>query len=259
MKILGLIGYPLTHSYSPAYFSKKFANEGIDNFTYQLFPLRSIEELPELLEKEPHLIGFNVTIPYKSAIIPYLHTLSEEARKIGAVNTVFVNREKLSLHLMGHNTDAPAFEYTLKEILPSTAIKALILGSGGVARAVIYTLTQMGIDYDIVSRNKANGITHTYETLTQQIIAEHQLIINCTPLGMYPETHKCPFLPYNALTHNHIVYDLIYNPQETLLLKKARAQGAFCKNGLDMLHRQADLAWKFWQKALNNSENMPHP
>ncbi len=247
MNLLGLIGYPLEHSFSPGYFARKFALEGIDNFTYRLLPLKSLEELPSLVDKEPHLIGFNVTIPYKTAIIPYLNSLTPEAKAIGAANTVAIVRGVNSIHLVGHNTDAPAFEYTLTEMLPDEPIRALVLGSGGAARAVAYTFAKLNIPYAFVGRKKKDGISFTYPELTPQIVEEHNLIINCTPVGMYPAIDKCPPLPYDALGNGHILYDLIYNPEKTLFLKKGENRGALCRNGLKMLHRQADLAWEFWQ------------
>lgn len=247
MTLFGLIGYPLVHSYSPAYFARKFADEKLTSHEYRLFPLKNLEDLPSLLQTYPQLKGFNVTIPYKKAIAPYLHRMTPEARAIGAVNTVAVikNGEEIQLH--GHNTDAPAFRITLQKLLGDNRPPALVLGTGGAAQAVIYTLHQLGIEPQVVSRGKKDMRTLTYAELNPDVISKCKLIVQCTPLGMFPDEDTYPPLPYEAITPEHILYDLIYNPEETLFLKKGRVTGATTVNGLEMLHLQAELSWQFWQ------------
>lgn len=247
MILYGLIGYPLGHSYSPAYFARKFADENQNDHEYRLFPLKTIEELPSLLQAYPQLKGFNVTIPYKKALLPYLHRLTPEARAIGAVNTVAVVRNGDEIQLHGHNTDAPAFSITLQKVLGDQRPQALVLGTGGAAQAVIYTLRQLGIRFRVVSREKKDIDTLTYKELMPDIVSNCKLIVQCTPLGMFPHEDGCPDLPYEAITSDHILYDLIYNPLETLFLKKGKEKGATTVNGLEMLHLQAEMSWKFWQ------------
>ncbi|MCM1310525.1 MAG: shikimate dehydrogenase [Bacteroides sp.] len=245
MNIYGLIGFPLGHSFSAKFFSEKFAAEGIDA-EYRNFEIPEIGDLMELLAEYPDIKGFNVTIPYKQQIIPYLTELSPAAKAIGAVNTVNVihDSEGNVTALIGHNTDSPAFARTLAPMLPLEPVSALILGTGGASHAVAAALDTLGIDHTTVSRTK--GLT--YADLTAEIVTHNRLIVNTTPLGMSPRTDACPDIPYEALTDRHICYDLIYNPTETLFLKKGAAQGASTKNGLDMLHLQALLAWQIWQK-----------
>lgn len=247
MTLYGLIGYPLGHSYSPAYFARKFADEKLTGHEYRLFPLKNIEELTSLLQSYPQLKGFNVTIPYKKSILPYLHRLTPEAQAIGAVNTVAVIRKGDEIQLHGHNTDAPAFRATLQKLLDAQRPQALILGTGGAAQAVIYSLRQLGIEPWVVSREKKDSGTLTYDELTPEIVSKCKLIVQCTPLGMFPHVDTCPPLPYEAITPEHILYDLIYNPEETLFLKKGKDKGAITINGLEMLHLQAEISWQFWQ------------
>ncbi|MDK2909540.1 MAG: shikimate dehydrogenase [Bacteroidales bacterium] len=254
MNILGLIGFPLEHSFSPEYFSHKFARAGISDFEYRLFPLKDLKELPQLLVNVPNLLGFNVTIPYKEAIIPHLDNLTEEALEIGAVNTVAVHRKGNKLFLTGHNTDAPAFEETIQDLIKMQPRRTLILGSGGASKAVNYALSKLSIEYDLVGRVKREGIRYTYNELTPHILSQYTLIVNCTPLGMHPDTESFPPIPYEGLSSNHVLYDLVYNPHETLFLKKGKFHGAFTINGLRMLFRQADLAWEFWKKTLKLPE-----
>lgn len=248
MKLYGLIGRPLGHSFSAKFFSEKFAAEGIDA-EYRNFELPEIDNLMELLAELPELEGFNVTIPYKQLILPYLTEFSPQAREIGAVNTVRVNHDSDGnvTSLTGHNTDAPAFARTLAPLLPGRALSALVLGTGGASRAVCTSLNALGISYQLISRTPAPDRL-TYSDLTPQLIAENLLIVNTTPLGMSPRTDACPDIPYDSLTESHVCYDLIYNPAETLFLSRAAEHGATTRNGMAMLHLQALLAWQIWQK-----------
>jgi shikimate dehydrogenase len=248
MKKLGLIGYPLEHSFSKKYFTRKFKEEGLKNWKYELYPLVEIKKLPELLENEPELIGLNVTIPHKIAVIPLLDELDEEAIKTGAVNTIkILNNSSLNRkYLVGYNTDIFGFEKSLVPLLKENHKNALILGTGGAAKAVKYVLQKLGIEYDFVSRSDV--FDFRYEDLNKSVIEEHSLIINTTPLGMHPETDKCPLIPFKYIGENHLLYDLIYNPEESLFLKRGKQQGAITKNGLEMLYLQAEKSWEIWNK-----------
>lgn len=243
MNIYGLIGFPLGHSFSAKFFTEKFAAEGIDA-VYRNYELPDISDLMELLSEYPDIRGINVTIPYKQQIIPYLTSVSPQAEAIGAVNTVKVihDEEGNVKELCGYNTDAPAFARTLAPLLPLEAVSALVLGSGGASRAVCNALDALSVRYRVVSRSGR----FTYADLTDEVMADSRLIVNTTPLGMSPNIDSCPDIPYSALTPGHVCYDLVYNPAETLFLQKAAAQGARTKNGLDMLHLQALLAWQIW-------------
>jgi shikimate dehydrogenase len=243
LKKLGLIGYPLVHSFSKKYFSEKFARENIAGYAYDVFPLKAIDEFPALLKSEPELMGLSVTIPYKEAVIPFLDELDETARGIGAVNCIKISEGKLK----GYNTDAFGFRQSLRPFLDSNHDKALIFGTGGAAKAVAYVLDSLGIHYWFVSRHKNNveNCLH-YDEVTESIVSSCKLLINCTPVGMAPKTEACLPLPYNVITPQHLVYDLIYNPEETLFLKKAREQGALISNGYNMLVFQAEEAWRVW-------------
>ncbi len=247
---LGLIGYPLSHSFSKKYFSKKFEKEQIGNFHYELFPIENIDLLPELLIKQPNLLGLNVTIPYKQQILAYLDEIDEEAEKIGAVNTIEVKAGKLK----GYNTDIHGFEISLIKLLepfgrPRNELKALILGTGGAAKAVAYVLEKLGISYQFVSRKEGRR-NITYNKLTKRQLKIHHLIINTTPLGMAPKVETLPELPYEALTRQHFLYDLVYNPQLTEFLKQGLEKKATVINGLKMLHLQAEKAWSIWTKEM---------
>ncbi len=240
MKIYGLIGYPLGHSWSPNFFNDKFNKDGLDA-EYQLFSLESIDMFPTLLKQRPDLAGLNVTIPYKQAIIPYLDELSQEASAIGAVNTIVFQNGKL----IGHNTDAFGFASTLDQFSLSPQTEALVLGTGGSSLAVKYILEQRNIPYLTISRDKMKGQL-TYDELTTDIITAHNLIVNCTPVGMHPNTKDCLPLPFSGITDQHVVIDLIYNPEQTELLRRATAQKAKTTNGLHMLQQQALKAWQLW-------------
>lgn len=243
MSAYGLIGYPLSHSFSPAYFEKKFAALHL-NDSYALFPLQDIKELPALIQAHPSLAGLNVTIPYKETILPYLDYIDATAQVIGAVNCIKLNRGKL----LGFNTDWIGFTKSMLPLLDTPKdYTALVLGTGGASKAVQYALTQLHIPFQLVSRNATASSIH-YEVLSPSIIAAHKLIINTTPVGMYPNVAACPLPFTEAIGDQHIVMDLLYNPSETLLLQKAAAKGALIKNGYDMLCLQADACWEIWQQ-----------
>ena len=254
MKLLGLIGYPLSHSFSKKYFTQKFENEGLTHdWEYELFPIESIEQLPDLLRGHPDFVGLNVTIPYKESVMYWLDELDETAETIGAVNCIKIIDGKLK----GYNTDYYGFQKSLLGLIcpprpqggslveGSLDLKALILGTGGSAKAVSYALKELKIPYQYVSRHKsAHGFT--YADLDKSIMASHQLIVNCTPLGMSPNTEGCPPIPYEYLDNQHFMYDLIYNPEESTFLKKGKERGAKVKSGLDMLYFQAEKGWEIW-------------
>lgn len=243
MKKFGLIGYPLKNSFSQNYFNSKFLSLGLLHYEYINFPLNRIDQLDNLLATEPDLVGFNVTIPYKEAIIPFLAELDTSAREAGAVNCV----KKVNSKLIGYNTDVFGFETSLVPLLANTSnLKALVLGTGGAAKAVACVLRKLSIPYEFVSRTPEAG-QFSYAELSPEILGTHKLIINCTPLGMFPDVEQKPPLSYNLLTPEHISYDLIYLPIETLFLRHSREQGAITKNGLEMLHLQAEKSWEIWK------------
>lgn len=246
MKLYGLIGYPLEHSSSPDFFHRKFEKEGIHDADYCLFPIKEITELPRLVAEHPDLSGFNVTSPYKQAILPYLTRTDNAADTIGAVNTVRVVRENGQTELHGYNTDYIGFAESLMERLPRTPKRALVLGTGGGARAVAYALTGLHTEVTFVSRTQGRNAL-TYRDLTAEIVEDNQLIVNATPLGMHPAPDGCPDFPYEWLTNRHFLYDLIYNPVETEFLRRGRVRGADTCNGLSMLYLQAEAAWSLWR------------
>ena len=250
MRVFGLIGYPLSHSFSPGYFSQKFSKEGIEDAGYQLFPIKTIEKLTELLSSDLNICGLNVTIPYKQQVLPFLDEIDETAGFIGAVNTLCVLRTSEGISLKGYNTDVIGVRDSLKG--QEHHKKALILGNGGASKAVIYTLKQLGIKYTIVSRTPKKSDQISYDQLSEDIIRENTLIINTTPLGMSPNTNEYPPLPYQAIGQNHFIFDLIYNPEETLFMKKSRQNGAQILNGKLMLYSQAEASWQLWNKTENN-------
>ena len=240
----GLIGYPLVHSFSIGYFNEKFQNECIDA-TYENFEIPSIENLTEILDSNPELKGLNVTIPYKEKVISYLDSISPEARAIGAVNVIKVNHKGNKTELKGYNSDVIGFTQSIEPLLERYHKKALVLGTGGASKAIIFSLKSLGIETLTVSRFERHGCVR-YEDITPEMIKEYNVIVNCTPCGMYPQTDDCPNLPYEAMDSHTLLYDLIYNPDETLFLKKGKAQGATVKNGLEMLLLQAFASWNFW-------------
>lgn len=243
MKKLGLLGKNIGYSFSKNYFTKKFLEENIDHlYSYQNFDIQDINEFTNLLQKNPELIGLNVTIPYKEEIIPFLDELSDNAKQIGAVNTIKIEPNG---KLLGDNTDFFGFAESLKPLLQSHHKKALILGTGGAAKAIAFGLQKLNIDFTFVSRIiKENTIG--YEDLDSKTGEEYQIVINCTPLGTFPNTEVCPDIPYELFTKDHIAYDLIYNPDKTTFLNRAEENGAIIKNGHEMLILQAEKAWKIW-------------
>lgn len=254
MRTYGLIGYPLSHSFSPAFFSEKFKREKIRNAEYKLFPLKKIQDFPCLLDKESGLCGLNVTIPYKQSVIPFLDELDEIALRANAVNCIRIVHQKNKKILIGHNTDIQAFQRSLKKYLKPFHAKAMILGTGGASRAVMHALLNLGIDHlFFVTRQLGRGkpiVTMEYNRLSKDIMDEHKIIINTTPLGMHPDENACPPLPYRHITEKHLLFDLIYNPAETLFMKKGRARGATVVNGLEMLRLQAEKSWDIWNSGL---------
>ncbi|TAF66291.1 MAG: shikimate dehydrogenase [Cytophagales bacterium] len=243
MFLYGLIGYPLSHSFSKQYFTQKFQKAQLTNHQYELFPLSSIDELPNLLKTQPQLKGFNVTIPYKQSIIQYLDALSPQASIIGAVNTVKITSEA---KLIGHNTDYEGFRRTLPTNLFSENLAALVLGTGGASKAVQAVLKDIKIPFQLVSRSPQPDAWQ-YESLEAKHFQSYELIVNTTPLGMYPAIETCPPIPYENLSAKNYCYDLVYNPTETLFLRKAKERGATIQNGLSMLYEQAEAAWQIWQ------------
>lgn len=243
----GLIGYPLGHSFSINYFNQKFQDEGIDA-VYENFEIPTIDALTEVLDTNPNLRGLNVTIPYKEKVIPFLDSVSPEARAIGAVNVIRVTHEGNDTKLKGYNSDVIGFTQSIEPMLDKKwHKKALILGTGGASKAIDYGLRNLGLETVFVSRYERPG-TIQYTSITPEVIKEYNVIVNCTPIGMYPKTEECPLLPYEAMDQHTILYDLIYNPDETLFMKLGAEHGAQTKNGLEMLLLQAFASWEFWHE-----------
>jgi shikimate dehydrogenase len=244
----GLIGYPLKHSFSKSFFNDKFAAEKIDA-EYLNFEILSIKEFKSILKAHPNLKGLNVTIPYKELVIPYLDQLSENVKLIGAVNVIKIERSKGKVKkLTGFNSDIIGFKESIKPLLQPHHQQALVLGTGGSAKAIYYGLKQLGILPTYVSRKKTADTILTYEELTPEVMSAHTLIVNCTPVGMWPAVDECPDIPYEQVTDRHLLYDLLYNPNETMFMKSGAKQGATVKNGLEMLLLQAFKSWDFWQE-----------
>ncbi len=241
MRLFGLIGYPLSHSFSKKYFTEKFEKEEITECRYDLFPLKTIQELSILLQQQPELEGLNITIPYKKKVFSFLDT-SHIPEGIDACNCINITDGKLA----GYNTDVTGFEKSLKPLLKTFHKKALVLGNGGATAAVIYVLQKLNIQFEIVSRKKHSGSAFTYSDLDKSIMTENLLIINTTPLGMFPETDTCSDIPYQFITEKHLLYDLVYNPAKTLFLQKGEERGATIKNGEEMLILQAEESWRIW-------------
>lgn len=250
MKIYGLIGEKLGHSFSQKYFSDKFEQESFHDCVYQNFELASIDLFPELIQNNTELYGLNVTIPYKTAIIPYLDELSPVAKAIGAVNTIEFKRENGQVRLIGHNTDVIGFKDSLRPLLKGHHHKALILGKGGAAKAVEYVLKEIGLEVLFVSSSNKPG-TIPYETLNDIAMQTFKVIINCSPVGTYPNVDDAPNIPYEHITDDHLLYDLIYNPPVTKFLKHGQEKGALIQNGYPMLTMQAEAAWKIWNQTSN--------
>jgi shikimate dehydrogenase len=241
----GLTGYPLTHSFSKRFFTEKFERESIDA-TYENFEIPEISLFPEILKNNPDLKGLNVTIPYKEQVIPYLNELESAAKDVGAVNTVKIYRTGNETYLKGFNTDIWGFETSLKPLLKKHHKKALILGTGGASKAIKYVLRKLQIDYISASILELKENEIRYGEIDEQIMAERLLIINATPLGTYPNTENCPDIPYEFLTKDHLLFDLVYNPEFTKFMKKGKERGAEVKNGLEMLLQQALKSYEIW-------------
>jgi shikimate dehydrogenase len=247
IKQYGLIGFPLTHSFSKKFFTEKFEKENIPSCAYDLFPIESIDQLPQLIKDNPHLCGLNVTIPYKESVIPFLHELDETAEAVSAVNCIKIESGKLK----GYNTDVFGFRQSIKPFLENHHERALILGTGGASKAVYYVLKEIGIDCYFVSRDKSkikNEKVFDYEELNEYVLNAFKLIVNTTPVGMFPNVNEAPQLPYDLITSSHLLYDLVYNPAETEFLKRGKEKGALTVNGLSMLQQQAEEAWRIWNK-----------
>ena len=243
MNQYGLIGFPLSHSFSENYFANKFLREGINDCTYQNFPIKNIEDIYQLIADFPDLKGLNVTIPYKEKVLPFLTASNEIVKAIGACNCIKIEGK----NLFGYNTDAIGFEKSLSPHLEPHHTRALILGEGGAAKAVAYVFKKMGIEYKYVVRRGGPAQRRIlFSDLTDSLIASHTVIVNCTPLGMYPNIHESPSINYNILSSRHYLYDLVYNPEKTLFLKEGEAKDAVTKNGYEMLLLQAEESWRIW-------------
>ena len=243
MKLFGLIGFPLSHSFSEKFFSEKFEREDIEDCKYELYPLENIEDIRLLFEVNKDLKGLNVTIPYKESVIEYLDDLDDIAQKIGAINCIKIDE----IQRVGYNTDYAGFRDSLKPLLKKHHTQALVLGTGGASKAVMYALQELGISTTLVSR-KTGAAQLTYADINKEIIDNHTIIINCSPVGMYPDINQCPDIPYQFINSAHILYDLVYNPGKTMFLQHGEKQGATIKNGLEMLELQAEYAWEIWNQ-----------
>ncbi len=243
MRRFGLIGKNISYSFSKTYFSKKFKAENIQDCSYDNFDLSDISEFISVIKNTKNISGLNVTIPYKEEVIPYLDKLNKKAKTIGAINTIKITKKG---KLIGYNTDYYGFKKTIEPILKSHHQKALILGTGGASKAIAYALEKLNIQVTYVSRNPSYPNQYNYTDLTEEVLNDYGVIVNCTPLGTHPNISEYPPIPYKSLTKNHLLFDLIYNPDETEFLKKGRKQGATICNGLQMLHLQAEKAWDIW-------------
>tara|TARA_R110002111_G_scaffold2061_7_gene13738 strand:- start:7881 stop:8642 length:762 start_codon:yes stop_codon:yes gene_type:complete len=241
----GLLGRDISYSFSRGYFAEKFKNENLPH-SYVNFDLPSINDLTEIIKNTSNLKGINVTIPYKEEVIPLLDKLNKTAKKIGAVNTIRFSKNN---KLVGYNTDYYGFKNSIKPHLKSHHKNALILGTGGASKAIAYALKKLKIKYDFVSRTQKEGVTFLYSDLTEKIISDYTIIINCTPIGTFPNIDKCPNIPYNTISEKHILYDLIYNPERTKFLNQGFNKGATIINGLEMLRLQAEKSWEIWHKS----------
>ena len=247
MRKYGLLGKDISYSFSQNYFTLKFKDEAINDATYQNFDIQNIEEFKTSILKTKGLSGVNVTIPYKESIIPFLDRLDKKAEQIGAVNTIKFTKKGF---LKGYNTDIYGFKKTIKPHLKKHHKKALILGTGGASKAIAFVLKALKIDFHFVSRQDSEKASYTYDTLTEDIINDHQIIINCSPVGTFPDVDDAPNIPYDGISSQHILFDLIYNPSQTVFLKEGKNRGATTINGYDMLVFQAEKSWKIWNKRL---------
>jgi len=248
MRLFGLIGFPLSHSFSAKYFKEKFDVENIPDTEYRLFPMEDISLLPSLIRQHTNIPGLNVTIPFKVSVLPYLNAVAPEAATIGAVNCIKIKRDVFGITLTGYNTDVYGFWESLLPALKSYHTDALVLGTGGASKAVCFALKQMGINYTLVSRSGNEEGVLNYSQLNENVINKNLLIINTTPVGMHPEAGNYPDIPYNHLTERHLLFDLIYNPAETRFLKLGSQAGATTLNGLHMLELQAEKSWEIWNE-----------
>ncbi len=247
MRTFGIIGFPLSHSFSKKYFDDKFLKENIPDSEFRVFEMENVLGIKDFIANHPNLYGLSVTIPHKEIILNYLDEIDEDAKNIGAVNCIKISQKNNKPFLSGFNTDTYGFENSLKPLLKPHHKKALILGTGGAAKAVAFTLDKLGIDYLFITR-KPTGCKHIrYSILHEGILNDHSLIINTTPLGMFPNIDSFPDIPYQFISDKHLLFDLTYNPEETLFLKKGKEKGASIKNGLKMLHLQADRAYGIWK------------
>lgn len=247
MKKYGLIGYPLTHSFSKRFFTEKFETENIES-SYDNFEIDSIQKFPEIIRNNPKLIGLNVTIPYKEQVIPFLNELNDSAQKIGAVNTVKITRTSTGVYLKGFNTDTFGFENSIKPLLKEYHKKALILGTGGASKALKFVLNKLGIEFISASIEELKDNEIRYDEVDEKMMAERLLIINATPLGTYPKTESFPAIPYEFITEKHLLFDLVYNPEVTQFMARGKARGATVKNGYEMLLGQALRSYEIWNK-----------
>jgi len=244
-KIFGLLGKNISYSFSRGYFSDKFKDLGLENHHYKNFDIPEISDFPSIIKNEIFLSGINVTIPYKEAAIPYLHKLDKTAKKIGAVNTIKITKKG---NLKGYNTDVVGFEQSILPFIKNYHTHALILGTGGASKAIAYALEKNNIKYKFVSRKPSSKKEISYDDLSEKKLHKYQIIINCTPLGTSPNTHLCPNIPYQFLTNQHLLFDLVYNPEVSTFLSKGLAQGAAIKNGYQMLELQAEESWRIWNE-----------
>ncbi len=246
MKLFGLIGYPLGHSFSKEYFTEKFRKEGLTDCMFESFAIPSIDEFKSLLEKNPSLIGLGVTIPYKEQVLQFVDEFSDEVKEIGATNSIKISNGKL----IAYNTDIAGFEESFIKQLQTHHNRALILGTGGASKAVQYVFKKLGIEFLMVTRTSSERDNHiSYQELDEKIIADYSIIVNCSPVGMYPNNDQAPDIPYEFLSTRHYLYDLVYKPAKTLFLQKGEEAGAVIQNGYEMLLIQAEASWKIWNSA----------
>lgn len=251
IKTYGLIGKTLTHSFSSKYFEQKFKQENIVNTRYLHFELNEVKDIHDLIKKHPDLVGLNVTIPYKKSIIHHLDEIDKYSMFIGAINTIKILRKKDKVFLSGYNTDAYGFEKTLFPILQPHHQRALVLGTGGASKAVVYVLRKNGIAYKEVTRSPYKSNQLEYGMISENILRKYNIVINTTPVGMYPDVKALVNIPYEFINENNLLYDLVYNPEETQFIKEGKARGAITMNGLKMFELQAEQSWKIWNKKLN--------
>jgi len=246
MRQFGLLGKGLTHSYSESYFNNKFSTLGLTDVCYNLFSVSDLTGMRDIISANPFLTGLNVTIPFKIDVINFVDELDESAKAIGAVNTLKILRQGKKTRIKGYNTDYLGFIESIKSMNYKIYKKALILGTGGASRAIAYALNLLSIDFLFVSRQQKNEATINYNDLTKDLLSRYSLIINTTPLGMYPDIKSCPDIPFQYLGRKHLLFDLVYNPDKTVFLQKGQQQNTYICNGLNMLYAQAEYSWKIW-------------